>query len=333
MSGRRVRVMVLAGSLALLSTACGGSGDGDGDGKPTASSSGASVHHVFMQVSMSELVKDKSVTLRVTTGNGGRPIKDASLELSLRTEGMALPEASAFKIEHRDGEKGPWKRLSLTARGGSLRGNVVTDVPAGTLDRWWRITPAFGPTDIIQAVKLSGVLRKGGEKFGESTWREQLHPVTIEPRGRSDRPKLSSSGWSEYAIRVRNLLARPLTGVKVEAELSCEGEKVSGEGPCDAAEGDPLFEAQYFDGDGWRSLDIPDSPEEGRPPNRLVLEDTEVPAKGEREYRFRLRAFPPLGERFDSADLGLGLIYPKVKKGQLGLLEYDGYAGIPIDAP
>ncbi|WP_433341586.1 hypothetical protein [Streptomyces sp. CA-253872] len=244
---------------------------------------------------------------------------------------MALPGASAVKVEYRDGEKGPWKRLALAAKGGSLRGALVMDVPVGTRQRWWRITPAFGPSDVAQNLELSGVLRKGGKKFGESTWEQPLRPVDILADGKGDGPQLSSSAWSEYAVRVRNLLPGPLDGLKFEAELSCTGAGGENEGPCDGTDGEPGFVAQYFDGGGWRPLEIGETSGVTPAKSLLLQEAANIPAKGEKRYRFRLKATSPLAKHFDSGALGFRMLDPKLKNLQDAVLDY-GALRIRFDA-
>ncbi|MDT0424562.1 hypothetical protein [Streptomyces evansiae] len=328
MSSHRVRAALLAGALCVLATGCGGD---DGDGKSSASPSDNWADSVSLDVSTGDLAPGKSATLQVTTENSSRSITNVPLELSFKTVGLALPQESALKVEYRDGEKKPWKRLALSARDGSLRGTLPVNVPHGTVQRFWRVTPDFGAGAAFQTLKVSGSLGGKGQKV-DSTWEQPLPTATVQPGGKGGTAApLSRSAWSEYSFRVRNLLSGPLEDAQARAELSCADKEGNDDKPCDVADGVPGYAAQYFDGDGWKPLDV--SKSSGANPKDIVLlrEAATLPAKGEKEYRFRLKATSPLGKHFDHAELGLWMVYPKAEKGQNGVLGYESTA-IRLDA-
>lgn len=318
----KIKIMVLAGSLCLLAAACGGDGDEDSKASPEAEWS----DHVSLDVSTGNLVPGKSTALQVATGNSSRPITRVPLELGFRTVGLALPRESALKVEYRDADDAPWKRLALSVRSGALRGSVPVNVPHGTVRRFWRITPGFEPDGVLQTLKVSGSLGGRGQVV-HSVWEQPLPAATVLPgRERGESAPLSGSAWTEYTFRVRNLLPGTLHGAQARAELACVGKDQNDQKPCETTEGVPGFEAQYFDGDGWKSLAAEGSSSaspDAQPRNDVLLrEAATIPAKGEKRYRFRLKATSSLGERFDHAELGLWMVYPKAKKGQNGMLGY-----------
>ncbi|MEU6443633.1 hypothetical protein [Streptomyces sp. NPDC047046] len=322
MNGHRVKVMVLAGAFCLLATACGGDGDEDSEASPEARWS----DHVSLDVSTGDLVPGKSTALQVATENSSRSITRVPLELSFEAVGSALPRQSALKVEYRDADDAPWKRLALSVRSGTLRGSLPVNVPHGTVRRFWRITPGFEPDGVLQTLKVSGSLGGRGQLV-HSTWEQPLPAVTVLParEGGTTAP-LSRTAWTEYTFRVRNLLPGTLQGAQARAELFCVDKGQEDEKPCEATDGVPGFAARYFDGDGWKPLEAEGSssanPDADARNDVLLREAATVPAKGEKLYRFRLKATSSLGERFDHAELGLWMVYPKAKKGQNGILGY-----------